>query len=169
MKHTNISQDIIDIAKEKADAMGIINNSITSGKGSTHGFLGEIIVSNFLGATIENTYDYDLRLQSFTIDVKTKRVNTPPRPNYECSIAAFNTKQACNFYVFTRILNNMGEGWILGYLPKEEYFDRAVFLKKGETDPSNGWTVSADCYNLPIKELKNIEDLKNEKVWPVAV
>jgi len=55
----------------------------------------------------------------------------------------------------------MEEGWLLGYLPKEEYFDRAVFLKKGQTDPSNGWTVSADCYNLPIKELKNIEDLKN--------
>ena len=44
----------------------------------------------------------------------------------------------------------------------EDYFKKATFLKKGMVDPSNGWTVSTDCYNLPISELKSIEELHNE-------
>ena len=96
------------------------------------------------------------------IDVKSKRVTTPPRDYYECSVAALNTKQRCNIYVFTRILKDRTQGWILGYINKEDYFKKATFLKKGEVDPSNNWKVSTDCYNLPIKELNNIEDLLNE-------
>ena len=56
----------------------------------------------------------------------------------------------------------MESGWILGYLSKEDYFKKATFLKKGTVDPSNGWTVSTDCYNLPISDLKSIEELKHE-------
>ena len=162
MKHIEISEDDIAKATMKATQMGELRNSITKGEGNLHGFLGEIITANELKAKEENTFDYDIRLNDILIDVKTKRVNTEPRSFYECSVAALNTKQKCDFYVFTRILKSMEAGWILGYLSKKEYFDKAVFLKKGDVDPSNGWTVSTDCYNLPISELKNIEDLQNE-------
>ena len=47
-------------------------------------------------------------------------------------------KQECDFYVFTRVLNTFKEGWILGYLPKEEYFKMATLYKKGDIDPSKG-------------------------------
>jgi len=159
MKHISILSADIEKAKHLSDKMGKLNNSITKGQGNVHGFLGEILVSNFLKSKLCNTYDYDIIHNDLKIDVKTKRVNTPPRNNYECSIAALNTKQKCNIYVFTRILNNMKEGWILGYLNKKEYFRRAVFLKEGHVDPSNNWKVLTDCYNLPINKLNNIEDL----------
>ena len=48
-------------------------------------------------------------------------------------------------------------------LTKEEYFNKATFLKKGDIDPSNNYTVKADCYNVPISELDNPKDGKQEK------
>ena len=162
MKHIKISNDSIVKAKAKASEMGTLRNSITKGAGNIHGFLGEIITAQELKAEESNTYDYDIKLNGSTIDVKTKRVNTSPKSFYECSIAALNTKQKCDFYVFTRILKNMESGWILGYLSKEDYFKKATLLKKGMVDPSNGWTVRTNCYNLPILDLKNIEELKHE-------
>ena len=162
VKHTNITKHDIQQAEILAKEMGELKNSITKGQGNIHGFLGEIIVAKFLDIKISNTYDYDMIFKDIKIDVKTKRVTTPPRDYYECSVAALNTKQRCDIYVFTRILKDRTQGWILGYINKEDYFKKATFLKKGEVDPSNNWKVSTDCYNLPIKELNNIEDLLNE-------
>ena len=162
MIHINITPEDITKANILSEEMGQLKNSITKGQGNIHGFLGEIIVSKFLGIEISNTYDYDMVFNNTKIDVKTKRVTTPPKDYYECSVADLNTKQKCDVYVFTRILKDMTKGWILGYLNKEDYFKKATFLKKGMVDPSNGWTVSTDCYNLPISELKGIEELHNE-------
>ena len=39
-------------------------------------------------------------------------------------------------------------------LGKDEYFKKASFLKKGDVDPSNNYTVRADCYNIKINELQ---------------
>ena len=159
MKLTNITAEDITKARILAEDMGQLKNSITKGQGNIYGFLGEIIVSKFLGIELSNTYDYDMILNNTKIDVKTKRVNTPPKDYYECSVAGLNTKQQCDVYVFTRILKDMTTGWILGYLNKEDYFKKSTFLKKGEIDPSNNWKVSTDCYNLSINKLNNIGDL----------
>ena len=142
--------------------MGTLQNSITKGQGNVHGFLGEIITSRFLKSKLSNTYDYDIIYNNLKIDVKTKRVTTPPKDYYECSVASLNTKQLCDVYVFTRILKDMTKGWLLGYINKKDYFDKATFLKKGEVDHSNNWKVATDCYNLPINKLNNIERLINE-------
>ena len=159
MRHINITSEDITKANILAEEMGQLKNSITKGQGNIHGFLGEIIVSKFLGVEISNTYDYDMVFNNTKIDVKTKRVTTPPKDYYECSVADLNTKQKCDVYVFTRILKDMTTGWILGYLNKEDYFKKSTFLKKGEIDPSNNWKVSTDCYNLSINKLNNIGDL----------
>jgi hypothetical protein len=45
-------------------------------------------------------------------------------------------------------------------MTREEYFDTARFLKKGEKDGDNGFVVKADCYNVPIKDLYDISLLK---------
>jgi len=162
MKNVKITDEVIKKAKQKASSMGTLKNSITKGEGNLAGFVGEAIVAEALCIAENNTFDYDMKYKNFKIDVKTKRVNTPPRPFYECSIAALNTKQECDFYVFTRVLNTLKEGWILGYLPKQDYFNLATFYKKGDIDPSNGWEVRTDCYNVPISKLKNIQDFLTE-------
>ena len=162
MKRIDITGEDIKEAKLLSNNMGTLQNSITKGQGNVHGFLGEIITSKFLKSKLSNTYDYDIVYNNIKIDVKTKRVTTPPRDYYECSVASLNTKQLCDIYVFTRVLKDMTKGWLLGYINKKDYFDKAVLLKKGDIDPSNNWKVKTDCYNLPINKLNNIENLINE-------
>ena len=70
MKHINILPEDIKKAEHLANKMGRLNNSITKGQGNVHGFLGEIIVSNFLKSELCNTYDYDIIHNNFKIDVK---------------------------------------------------------------------------------------------------
>lgn len=153
----NITQTQIQEAQRKADEMGQLRNSIRSGDGNLVGFLGEQIVCDYLGVQSQNTYDYDLVFKGVRIDVKTKECTSPPKPFYECSVAAFNTRQACDVYVFVRICGNTG--WILGWRGKEEYFQMAKFLQKGQIDPSNNFRVKADCYNLKISELRQIQKI----------
>lgn len=142
-------------ARDKAAAMGQLNNSITRGQGNLAGFIGEEIASKVLGAEPNNTFDYDVLMPDGTrIDVKTKRTSVPPLPTYECSISAINTNQKCDYYAFVRVHNDFHVGWFLGVYPKADYFLDATFYKKGMVDPSNGFTFKADCYNLAIKDLK---------------
>lgn len=82
-----------------------------------------------------------------------------PLISYDCSISSYNTKQNCDVYVFTRVQKDFSRGWILGYMNKNEYFDKAVYLKKGEIDNSNNFTVKSNCYNIKISELYDINEL----------
>tara|TARA_R110002020_G_C15864991_1_gene737516 strand:+ start:125 stop:622 length:498 start_codon:yes stop_codon:yes gene_type:complete len=160
MEEILITKDMINKAKAKANQMGTIKNSITKGQGNIAGFIGEEIVLNYLNEKDNNSYDYDLILKDGRkVDVKTKRTTVKPRTNYDCSVAAFNTKQKCDVYIFCRILNDMSKGWILGYKDKEDYFNEARFMKKNEIDPANNFRVRADCYNVAIEDLESIDNL----------
>ena len=160
MEEILITKDMINKAKAKANQMGTIKNSITKGQGNIAGFIGEEIVLNYLNEKDNNSYDYDLILKDGRkVDVKTKRTTVKPRTNYDCSVAAFNTKQKCDVYIFCRILNDLSKGWILGYKDKEDYFNEARFMKKNEIDPANNFRVRADCYNVAIEDLESIDNL----------
>lgn len=160
MINIKITENDVLLAEQYRDDMGRLNNSITCGNGSVSGFLGEIITANLLGVKNSNTYDYDLITRyGKKVDVKTKRTTVVPKITYDCSVADFNTKQQCDIYVFVRIRSDLSEGWVLGYKYKQTYFDSSVFMKEGQIDHSNGFIVRADCYNLPIHKLDNIEEL----------
>jgi len=73
-------------------------------------------------------------------------------------VAAYNTTQGCKAYVFTRICND--KAWILGWKGKDEYYQQAKFLTKGDVDPLNNFTVKADCYNLKISDLRCLNKIK---------
>ena len=135
-----------------------LQGSITRGAGSPAGALGEILVRDYLGYIQANTAHYDLYTDQGTrIDVKTKRCTSAPKEFYECSIAAHGSKQECDEYIFVRVLNNLQRAWILGRIPKDEYFEKAVRHRKGDRDESNNFTFKSDCYNLAIRELWPIQ------------
>lgn len=155
MKDINVTPEMLTKAINKAKEMGQLNNSITRGQGNIAGFVGEEVARHVLDGEESNTYDYDLiTKKGLRIDVKTKRTSVKPKDYYECSVAALNTKQDCDYYAFVRVHNDMHTAWFLGVYPKEEYYKDATFLKKGEVDSSNNFTVKSDCYNLPISSLK---------------
>ena len=152
-----ISATMLVEARDKAAEMGRLRNSIINGAGNIAGFIGEAIAQKVLGGELSNTYDYDLVLPSGkTVDVKTKQTSVKPLETYECSIAALNTTQECDYYAFIRVKNDFTVGWYLGMYDKKQYMEDAVFMKKGTVDSSNGYTVKSDCYNLKISELKEM-------------
>lgn len=159
MIEVRITKKMLSTARAKAKEMGPLKNSIRRGQGNLVGFLGEFLVAKIIGATIENTYNYDLIKGDIKIEVKSKQCSSPPLLTYEVSVAAYNTRQAVGgYYIFVRILDDYSKGWILGKKRKDLYFKQARFCKEGEIDEysSLNWKFKADCYNLQIKDLSPI-------------
>ena len=138
--------------------MPLLNNSIRKGKGAIVAYLGEAVVKRVLNGEIEDTYDYDVTYgNSIKVDVKTKERTVPPRENYNCTVADFNTKQKCDEYAFVSVLNDHSAAWYLGKISKEDFYKEAKFYEEGELDPdsppSKDFYFKADCYNIPISKL----------------
>lgn len=150
----------ISLAKEKAKQLGTLNNSIRKGEGNVYGFLGEILMADYWKVSVDNTYDYDLIVKDYKVDVKTKACNSVPEPEYFCTVADYNTKQDCDVYAFVRIFNDFSKAWLLGYCGKNYFYNNSCFYRKGQLDPSSnlGWKFRADCYNLPINKLKKFKE-----------
>lgn len=166
MVETQITEEMIKIAKDRRAVMpNVIRNSIMGGERTFEGCLGEVVVAKYLSADYLTTYDFDLMYNGKKIEVKTKVRTVLPKPFYEVSIANYNTKQLCDYYVFVSLyVPNKDEyptiAHIVGYFPKDDYISRSTFLKKGDIDRRNNYTVRADCWNMAIQDLKKINDLK---------
>lgn len=138
-----------------AREMGVLRNSIETGRGSMAGFLGEIAAQRVYGGEISHTYEYDLILpDGRTADVKTKRTRTEPLDYYECSVADFNTRQRCDIYIFCRVHYDLTRAWVLGHYDKKKYMEDSRLLRRGEKDGDNGFIVRADCHNMRIDQLE---------------
>ena len=154
-----ITDIMIRNAQEKSIDQGVLRLSFEKGTKNFIGYIGEEIVKSYLQCDSCNTYEYDMVYNGKRIEVKSKQRSVPPQPHYECSIVSYSVKnQHPDYYVFTSIsqLSGIWKGWILGYCSQSYYMNMAVFLKKGQLDPSNGYTVRNDCYNVPISELYDI-------------
>jgi len=161
MIEIEITKEMMEEAKKKSNELGVLRNSISKGSGNLAGFLGELLANKVLGGTIENTYEYDIILSNGkTVDVKTKKCNTTPKSNYECSVSAFNTKQKCDMYCFVRVKDDNTKGWVLGLYDKNKYFTDSKFLRKGDIDPDNNYVVRSDCFNIKINKLIPVEDFE---------
>ena len=141
-----------------------LKGSITKGKSNIYGALGEIIIYDYFkqqGYRVDfnSTYDYDLVINGFKVDVKTKRGKTIPEPHHWASIPSYNTKQRCHIYMFTKIYEDFSKGYLIGYKVKSDFFEQAKFNKKGEED-WNGWKFKDDCYNLSFKDLNSFKKMK---------
>ena len=160
--YMKITNTLIDYATLQSKRMGALNNSITHGDGNVAGCIGEILALKALKLNSSNlksssSYEYDiLDDQNISWDVKTKRRTVKPRPYHNCTVADYNTKQKCDRYLFVS-LYNLEEGFILGWISKEDFYKKAKFFKKGEIDPlsppSKVFRFTADCYNIEVKDL----------------
>jgi hypothetical protein len=152
-----VTPQILKKAKNKAKELGKLKNSITYGEGNIAGFVGELIVSEYLKGDNNSTFDYDIKKGKIKYEVKTKRCTSPPKPEYDCSVAKTSLHQECDRYVFTRVLVDQGkpiEVYILGWITKKEFIAKARALVRGQIDPSNNFLVKADCYNVRINQLR---------------
>ena len=124
MIQIKITPDILSRAKKKAATVGNLQGSITGSLSNVVGAIGEIVVEDYAGGEPVNSKDFDLLIKNRRVDVKTKRCNTTPSPNYDCSVAAHGSKQDCDSYVFVRILTDHSKAWILGEVTKENFYKK---------------------------------------------
>lgn len=152
-----IDKYIIQEAEEKAKLIkNKLKNSITNEDGLLAGCIGEIISNFVLLGDSHNTFDFDLVKSGYRYEVKTKRCKSEPKPSYECSISTNSMFQQCDRYIFTRILSvndRYIKGWVLGWINKDKYFEKAKKFKAGDIDPVNNFVMKHDCYNLKIDDL----------------
>ena len=155
---TDIPQYILINAIKRSKKLGRLHNSITKGAGNIAGYIGQGLVARHLKAEDADTYEYDVIKDDIRYEVKTKRCTSKPKPEYECSISEANTGQACDYYVFVRVMDDFSKAWILGKKKPKKYFKQARFCKKGDVDEKShlGWKFKGDCHNLPISELEEI-------------
>lgn len=155
---------LVSQADQWADELGSLRGSIEDGDGNTAGRFGELLFTEVHGGEIIGDYDYDIVYNGLTVDVKTKRRTVPAKPSYEASIADFNPDQDCDLYYFVSVRTNTEYtvADLMGYIAPETYHSQATFHEQGDRDPDNGFTFSADCYNLEYSELKRDPDLPRE-------
>lgn len=152
-----LSREDLEVAERKAEQLGGLRNSIRGGGGNVTGYLGEIAAARALrnaGHEVvwADTYDYDLVADgTITIDVKTKACSGQPLGWYDASVCEANTTQRCDVYCFARVCGMTA--WIAGTMAPKEYYRRARFLREGDWDPTNQWTVKADCHNVAYEDM----------------
>lgn len=134
-----------------------LKNSITSGDGNIAGALGEVVVRDAFKGLQANTYDYDLILNSKTVDVKTKRFASWRTPNrdWNLNVSDYNAKQRCDYYCFVGVTYDLSAVYIFGFITKEDFIRKSKFRRKGEVDPNGDgvWTFKCDCHNIQVRDL----------------
>jgi len=164
METVTFSTEDIELATKEANKLGVLKKSFTKGDGNLASQLAEIAACRYLGVEYgKSTFNYDLVYKNQRIDVKCKRCTSKPRENYLVSIATCTKTQNCDIYLFARILApQYTEGWLLGWLPQEKFFEYALYFDKGDIDPygDGTWTFKESGYQLPISELYPMRKLK---------
>lgn len=165
------TDEMIKLALTKALRRKTLPGSITMGKASAAGYLGEIAVATYLDADIvsDREYNHDLILKDGrTCEVKTKRRTVPPIGTYEVSVASASRHQSPDLYAFVSLHFNrsvkvnssiayrgLEAVWLLGYKEPGDYFRESRVWRKGDIDPGNGFITHTEMHNLPIYKLTN--------------
>jgi hypothetical protein len=163
MVEVDITEEMIAAAKQRAEAMGAIKNSLTKGDGNLSGFIGEeMVLKLFPSFSAHSTKDFDLIYndgsENLKIEVKTKRRTVEPKDFYTCHIAKTSTHQDPDVYFFCQV--NMKtepyRGWVLGWLPKNVFYDRAEYRSKGQLD-ERGFAEKTNSFVCKISDLYAVE------------
>ena len=144
-----------------------IKNSVTKGKSEIYGAIGEIVVMDYFGDRVnskKSTRNNDMEIDNRKVEVKSKRTTAYVLPHYLCSVFASSTHQQCQVYFFTRVTEDLKTAYLIGWLPRREFYDNATFYKKGEIDPESSKNrihrFTDDCWNIKAIELNPFKTIK---------
>lgn len=159
MIEVQITKDMIEEAMLLAAEIPLLKNSDTEGHGRKIAALSDLMVKNTWGGKIVSHVSYDcdwISPKNYLFEIKSKERNFEPKPWYNCTVKEYNTKQKCDYYLFTSIFRDYSRGWILGYISKQDFFNKAIFFKKDEVDPDTRggkYVFPSNCYNVKIEQL----------------
>jgi len=156
---------LLQQAQARADKLGAIPGSIENGDGNKAGIYGELVLCDVIGGEREDTLEYDIRLNGFTIDVKTKCRSVPVKPTYEAQIPTWNTDQNADLYYFVSVRTDAKTPYKMvdfcGYIDTDKYYDLATYRQEGEPGGS-GFHYKTDCYTLEYQDLNRKIGMKME-------
>jgi hypothetical protein len=147
----------MEIAKPLMEQYKNNPKSIRKGEGIYYAKIAELAVSEKFGWKHIDTFHADTEAvlvnnQKRKIEIKAKERTVPPMGNYNATVAAANTKQACDYYLFCSTVRDE-EVYVVSIIPKKDFLKNATFRKKSELDPDGprgqNWKFRADCYNMP--------------------
>jgi hypothetical protein len=168
MIEIKVTPELREKAKKLAEPLmkQYANNSKSIRKGQGHYFakIAELAVAEKMGWKHIDTFHADTEAtlengEGRKIELKVKERTVPPRGNYNATVAAANTKQVCDYYLFCSTIKD-DVVYVVSIIPKKEFMDRATFRKKGELDPDGprgqNWKFRADCYNMPYEDMRQV-------------
>ena len=169
---TNISKELINRAEERIDSLNF-NRTEMSKFGSDKkrtliGYIGEYMVMDFLDVKNEiDDFDYDIIYNGMKVEIKTISCKFKPFSHYLCTVNSHSLhgihKQNADYYIFTRIINDLSKGWILGFIKCTDFFKRGKFNKKGSNIVSGITFSKANATTLPIYKLDSIKKMLKTK------
>lgn len=129
------------------------------------GYLGEEMVMSFLNVKKpDDNYEYDILFRNIKLEVKSIGCNTTPNDTYLATVNSCDLdgvhKQKADYYVFTRVLNDLSKGWLMGYISCTEFFEKGVYKKKGDNLIDGVDLEKANATVLPANQLRLIQELK---------
>ena len=135
------------------------------------GIVGECMIYKALVKDLP-TYDSgfsleDLKLNNKKIDIKTMTRTVDMRDFYVHNFVGYQKDMANDIILAISINKKTGNVQICGWLPKEEFLNKASFFEKGSVrERSNGtrFTTGAPLYELEnnkLNQINSVEDLKN--------
>ena len=138
-----------------------LNNSITNGESNIFGAIGEVMVHDFFaikGVDVDHTstYDYDMIIDGWKIDVKCHATSYEPKPYYNCCVPVLQAWQKCDFYFFTYATYDFKHCYLYGYKSKADFFKEATIVKKGQKDKNN-FRFKTDNYIVKIRNLHKFQ------------
>lgn len=143
----------ISLAIERRAQMPVFpKESILDGKGTLPGVVCEIYTAQYLGSTLAQSFDFDMWTNGSKDEIKTHICTSRPKPHYMARVCGKNDRQNCDRYIFCRILKDLSKLWIVGMMPRKDFFDTARFICKGEIQ-EDGFECKQDCWQLRIAEL----------------
>lgn len=159
MIEVKITKDMVKNALDRAVQVPNLKNSDTGNHGTKIAALSDLMVQKTLGGRIVSDMSFDFDWISPALDlceIKSKERNVVPQPWYNCSIKQYNISQKCDYYIFTSVFGDYSRGWILGYISKKDFFNKAVLFKGGDVDPDprgDRYKFPSNCYNVKIEQL----------------
>lgn len=175
MQEILITSEMRSIAHQKTKHLHFNENRGLSKFGSEKnrtivGYIGEQMVMDFLKIkSLDDQYNFDLIYLGKRLEVKTISCKFKPYPHYLCTVNSHNLngihKQSADYYVFLRILNDQSKGWILGYIPCAEFFEKGKFIEKGSQVVKGVQFVKANATVLPINQLHSVNILKSNSTF----
>ena len=144
---------------------------------NTIGVLGECALGKYEGVPVQKTLDdrpqhesdsgWDIILGGLKYDIKTHQSVRRPLLKYRCNIsrALFNKNKPNDGYIWIFMIpypwKTPAYGWhVVGWMPKDEFFEKADFHKKGDKSVTgNKFVYFSPLYDMPISKIYPYKDI----------